>query len=46
MELKEKFDKKNMKIVLKSDELDKFSEKKKYPDISMTIYYSLIEKYY
>jgi len=46
MELKEKFDKKNMKIVLKSHELDKFSEQKKYPDISMTIYYSLLEKYY
>ena len=46
MELKEKFDKKNMKIVLKSHDLDKFQEAKKYPDLSMTIYYSLLEKYY
>ena len=45
-ELKEKFDKKNMKIVLKSYELDKFEEKKKYPDIMTTIYYSLLDKQY
>ena len=45
-ELKEKFDKKNMKIVLKSYELDKFEEKKKYPDITTTIYYSLLDKQY
>ena len=42
-ELREKFDKKNMKIVLKTDEFDKFNEKKKYPDITTTIYYSLLE---
>ena len=46
LELKEKFDKKNMKIVLKSHELDKFAEAKKYPDITTTIYYSLLEKQY
>ena len=46
LELSEKFDKKNMKIVLKSNELDKFSEAKKYPDITTTIYYSLLEKQY
>ena len=46
LELKEKFDKKNMKIVLKSHELDKFGEAKKYPDITTTIYYSLLEKQY
>ena len=43
-ELKEKFDKKNMKIVLKSNEFDKFKEIKKYPEITTTIYYSLLEK--
>ena len=42
MELKDKFDKKNMKIVLKAPEFDKFSEAKKYPDITLTIYYSLL----
>ena len=42
-ELREKFDKKNMKIVLKSEEFDKFNEIKKYPDITTTIYYSLLE---
>ena len=46
VELKEKFDKKNMKIVLKSYEFDKFQESKKYPDITTTIYYSLIDKQY
>ena len=46
MELKDKFDKKNMKIVLKAPEFDKFSEAKKYPDITLTIYYSLLEKQY
>ena len=46
LELKDKFDKKNMKIVLKAPEFDKFSEAKKYPDITLTIYYSLLEKQY
>ncbi len=46
VELKEKFDKKNMKIVLKSYEFDKFQEAKKYPDITTTIYYSLLDKQY
>ena len=46
MELNEKFDKKNMKIVLRSNELDKFQEAKKYPDITTTIYYSLLDKQY
>ena len=46
LELTEKFDKKNMKIVLKSNELDKFQEAKKYPDITTTIYYSLLDKQY
>ena len=46
LELKTKFDKKNMKIVLKSHEFDKFSEAKNYPDITTTIYYSLLDKQY
>ena len=44
IDLKKKFDKKNMEIVLNSLEFDKFDEAKKYPDLKTTIYYSLVDK--
>ena len=44
--LENKFDKKNMEIVLNSHEFDKFKEIKKYPDVKLTLYYSLIDKKY
>ena len=44
--LENKFDKKNMEIVLNSHEFDKFKEIKKYPDVKVTLYYSLIDKKY
>ena len=44
IDLKNKFDKKNMEIILNSDEFDKFDEFSKYPDLKTTIYYSLVEK--
>ena len=46
VDLKNKFDKKNMEIVLNSFEFDKFEQIKKYPDIKATIYYSLLDKQY
>ena len=42
--LENKFDKKNMEIVLNSHEFDKFKEIKKYPDVKVTLYYSLLDK--
>ena len=44
--LENKFDKKSMEIVLNSHEFDKFKEIKKYPDVKLTLYYSLIDKKY
>jgi hypothetical protein len=44
MDLDNKFDKKDMEIVLNSFEFDKFDEVNKYPDLKTTIYYSLVEK--
>ena len=44
LDLKNKFDKKNMEIVLNSFEFDKFDEVSKYPDLKTTIYYSLVDK--
>ena len=44
--LENKFDKKNMEIVLNSYEFDKFKEIKKYPDVKLTLYYSLMDKKY
>ena len=44
MDLKNKFDKKNMEIILNSYEFDKFDEASKYPDLKTTIYYSLVDK--
>ena len=46
IDLDNKFDKKNMEIVLNSYEFDKFKEIKKYPDVRVTIYYSLLDKQY
>ena len=46
MILENKFDKKNMEIVLNSYEFDKYKQINKYPDIKVTIYYSLLEKQY
>ena len=46
IDLDKKFDKKNMEIVLNSYEFDKFKEIKKYPDVQVTIYYSLLDKQY
>ena len=43
--LKNKFDKRNMEIVLNSYEFDKFDEARKYPDLKTTIYYCLVDKY-
>ena len=40
-DLKHKFDKNRMKILLNSAEFDKFDEAEKYPDLKTTIYYSL-----
>ena len=45
IDLKNKFDKRNMEIVLNSYEFDKFDEARKYPDLKTTIYYSLVDKY-
>ena len=44
IDLKKKFDKKNMSIILSSDEFDKFDETSKYPGLKTTIYYSLVDK--
>ena len=44
MDLKNKFDKKNMEIILNSYEFDKFDEASKYSDLKTTIYYSLVDK--
>ena len=46
IDLKNKFDKKTMEIVLNSYEFDKFVEINKYPDLTTTIYYGLLEKKY
>ena len=46
IDLKDKFDKKNMEIILNSNEFDKFEEINKYPDLTATIYYSLLDKQY
>ena len=46
IDLENKFDKKNMDIVLSSHEFDKFKEIKKYPDVKITLYYSLLDKKY
>ena len=46
IDLKKKFDKKTMEIVLNSYEFDKFVEINKYPDLTTTIYYSLLDKKY
>ena len=43
-DLKNKFDKKNMEIILNSFEFDKFDEVSKHPDLKTTIYYSLVDK--
>ena len=40
-DLRNKFDKNRMKIVLNSSEFDKFEEAKDYPDLKTTIYYNL-----
>ena len=45
-DLENKFDKKNMEIVLNSYEFDKYKQMKKYPDVKTTIYYSLLDKHY
>ena len=45
IDLKNKFDKRNMEIVLNSYEFDKFDEARKYPDLKTTIYYCLVDKY-
>ena len=44
IDLKNKFDKKNCKIVLNSSEFDKFDQVKRYPNLKTTIYYSLVDK--
>ena len=44
IDLKNKFDKRNMEIILNSYEFDKFDEAKKYPDLKTSIYYSLVDK--
>jgi hypothetical protein len=44
IDLKNKFDKKNCKIVLNSSEFDKFDQLKRYPNLKTTIYYSLVDK--
>lgn len=41
LDLRNKFDKNKMKIVLNSTEFDKFDEAKDYPDLKTTIYYNL-----
>ena len=41
LDLRNKFDKNRMKIVLNSSEFDKFDEAKDYPDLKTTIYYNL-----
>ena len=46
IDLKNKFDKKTMEIVLNSYEFDKFVEINKYPDLTTTIYYGLLDKKY
>ena len=46
IDLEDQFDKKSMEIVLNSYEFDKFKEIKKYPNIRVTIYYSLLDKQY
>jgi protein-tyrosine phosphatase len=46
MDLENKFDKKNLEIVLNSFEFDKYKEINKYPDVKTTIYYSLLDKHY
>ena len=40
-DLRNKFDKNRMKIVLNTAEFDKFDEAKDYPDLKTTIYYNL-----
>ena len=44
IDLKKKFDKRSMSIILRSDEFDKFDETSKYPGLKTTIYYSLVDK--
>ena len=44
--LENKFDKRNMEIVLNSNEFDKFEQINKFPEVKATIYYSLLEKQY
>ena len=44
IDLKNKFDKKNMEIILNSCEFDKFDEASKHPDLKTSIYYSLVDK--
>ena len=46
IDLKNKFDKKTMEIVLNSYEFDKFVEINKYPNLTATIYYGLLDKKY
>ena len=46
IDLEDQFDKKSMEIVLNSYEFDKFKEIKKYPNVRVTIYYSLLDKQY
>ena len=46
IDLGNKFDKKNMEIVLNSYEFDKFKQINKYPEVKTTIYYSLLDKQY
>ena len=42
--LENKFDKRNMEIILGSNEFDKFEQINKCPEVKATIYYSLLEK--
>ena len=44
IDLKNKFDKKKMEIILNSYEFDKFDEVSKHPELKTTIYYSLVDK--
>ena len=41
---KNKLNKNKLKITLFKDDLDKFEEAKKYPNISITIFYSLVDE--
>ena len=44
IDLKNKFDKRKMEIILNSYEFDKFDEVSKHPDLKTTIFYSLVDK--